>query len=182
MEEIPKAFHQDAKIKKSKTTIIGSILLTISALLPCLDVFLKWFFPSIIEMKDSTGVLITTNIWLATLYISPSIIILATQFKPNPRLYFFPLAIFFYTGLIYFAPTFGFKIDFLLFNSITTAIISILAGLAQVFLLKYVRRITLEESIHTDFISDVKLEFEKLKQENTFLKEKILTQNGKYER
>ena len=28
------------------STIIGAILLTISALLPCLDVFLKWFFRS----------------------------------------------------------------------------------------------------------------------------------------
>lgn len=175
MEVTQKIFRrEDNKLKKSKTSLIGSILLVISALLPCLDVLLKWIFPSIITMRDSTDVLITVNIWLATLYLAPTVILIAVSFKPNPNLYILPITMYFYSGMVYFAPTWGYTVNFLKFNSIITAIYSILAALAVLLITRYVKRLALNEKSNEDFYDDVREEFQKLQEENDELKSKIV--------
>ncbi|SHF16518.1 hypothetical protein [Chryseobacterium vrystaatense] len=128
-------------------------------------------------MKDSTGVKITVDIWLATLYIAPVFIIAAVTFKPNPKFYFFPLFMFCYTGLVYFSPIIGYKVDFFKTNSLLTAVACIIAVMAFMYLLKYIRRITLYEDSENDFHMDAKEEFEKLIQENHELKTKLKSEN-----
>lgn len=176
MAETQKMFPQDDKLRKSKTTTIGSVLIIISALLPCLDVFTKWIYPAIITMKDSTGTLFTIHIWLGSLYCAPLLIIIAVSFKPNPKLYLLPIFMYFYSAMIYFAPTFGYHVNFLKFNSILTAVCSLFAGIAVMFIIRYIRRLVLEESTNDEFLEDVKAEFQRLKNENNSLKDQIKTQ------
>lgn len=178
-EEIQKTFHQEGKIKNSKSALIGSVLLIVSALLPCLDIIIGWIYPEIKDAKDSTGVKITVDIWLATLYIAPVFIITAVNFKPNPKFYFFPLFMFCYTGLVYFSPVLGYRVDFLKINSSLTAFGSAMAVLAFMYLLKYIRRIAMSEEASEDFYLDIKEEFEKLNQENDKLKTKLQTAEKK---
>ena len=180
-EEIQKTYHQESKIKKSRSALIGSILLIISALLPCIDVIVGRFIPGMKDLKDSEGVLVTVDIWLATLYISPAIIILASSFKPNPKLYFLPLFMFFYSGVVYFSPILGKEVDFLKFNSWLAFVISLVGALAFMYTIKYVRLINLSEIAHDNFYYDVKNEFEKLQQENTELKTKLELLQKEYE-
>ncbi len=173
MEEIQKTFRQGSKIKKSKLTYIGSILLIVSAFLPSLDVLSKWLIPGMEEARDSRGVLLTVNIWLATLYIAPVVIIVANYFKPNPWLNFFPLLMFFYAGAVYFSPVIGYEVNYLAQNSWLFFIISFFGALCFMYLLKYVRRVTLleeEENLLNDEIAD---EFSRLNSEINDLKNKL---------
>lgn len=173
MEEIQKTYHQDGKLKKSKSTHIGSILLIISALLPCLDVILKLIFPSLATLRDSTGVLVTVNIWLGNLYFAPTLILIAVSFKPNKNLYILPIIINFYSGMIYFAPTWGYKVDFFRANSIITGLYSILAAIAIMFLTRYIRRLVLQENKNEEFYDDAREEFRRLQNENNELRSKL---------
>lgn len=173
---IQKTYLQENRFKKSKTTLYGSILLLISAFLPCIDVVLKFVFPSMKDMKDSAGVFVTVDIWLTTLYLSPAILILATTLKPHPKLYFFPLFTFFYTAFVYFAPLLGFQIDFLRFNSWMAIIAAIISAILYMMLLKYIRFHTLEENSNDDMLKDMKEEYDKLRKENQELKLKLNTQ------
>lgn len=129
------------------------------------------------EMKDSAGVLVTVDIWLTTLYLSPAILILATTLKPHPKLYFFPLFTFFYTAFVYFAPLLGFKIDFLRFNSWMAIIAAVIAAMLYMMLLKYVRFHTLEENSNYDMFKDMKEQYDELRRENQELKTKLKTPN-----
>lgn len=129
------------------------------------------------EMKDSAGVLVTVDIWLTTLYLSPAILILATTLKPHPKLYFFPLFTFFYTAFVYFAPLLGFKIDFLRFNSWMAIVAAVITAILYMMLLKYVRFHTLEENSNYDMFKDMKEQYDELRRENQELKTKLKTPN-----
>lgn len=129
------------------------------------------------EMKDSAGVLLTVDIWLTTLYLSPAILILATTLRPHPKLYFFPLFTFFYTAFVYFAPILGYKVDFLRFNSWMAVIAAIASAILYMILLKYVRFYTLAEDNNDNMLEDLKLQYYKVKNENSELKLKIQTQD-----
>lgn len=113
MEEIRKQFYRlrDRFIKLSNLTYLSSILLIISGLLPFLDVFLVWRFPNLQTARDIRGALLRDDIWLATLYFSPALIIIAAQFKPYVYAYHFPLFAYTYTGIMYFAPYLGFDME-----------------------------------------------------------------------
>lgn len=169
----------DRKLKKSKTTYIGSILIVVSALLPCLDVVLKWIFPSLWTLRDSTDTLISTNIWLGTLYVAPTIILIAVNFKPNPKLYVLPITMYFYTGMVYYAPILGFKINFLRINSFIAGIYSVLAAMAVMFIIRYIKRLVLDEETNEEFYNDTREEFKILQDEIDELKLKLKTQEKK---
>lgn len=169
-EETQKMFRQGNNLKKSKSTYIGSMLLLVSAFLPSLDVLSKWIIPGMEDMKDSRGVLLTVDIWLATLYFSPVLIILATVLRPNPRLYFFPLCMFLYAGAVYFSPVFGNEVNYLKLNSWLFFVISFIGALCFMYLLKYVRRIVLVENSEDNFNIDIQEEMERLSEENNKLK------------
>lgn len=173
MEEIQKTFRQGSKIKKSKLTYIGSVLLIVSAFLPSLDVLSKWLIPGMAEARDSRGVLMTVNIWLATLYIAPVVIIVANYFKPNPWLNFFPLLMFFYAGAVYFSPVIGYEVNYLAQNSWLFFVISLFGALCFMYLLKYVRRITLLEEEESLLNDEIEAEFNRLTSEINELKNKL---------
>ncbi|CAD0220428.1 hypothetical protein [Chryseobacterium sp. JV274] len=170
MKEIQKTFLQENKIKKSKSAKIGSVLLIVSAILPCIDVVFKRYVPGMDTLKDSQGVLVTVDIWLVTLFISPALILLAVSFRPNPKLYFFPLLTSFYSGTVYFSPILGGKVDFLKVNSWTFFIVSAAGALLYMWLLKYIRWLRLDENASDHFKNDLKEEIKRLKQENEQLK------------
>jgi membrane protein implicated in regulation of membrane protease activity len=127
------------------------------------------------EIRDSQGVLVTVDIWLTTLYLSPAILILATTLKPHPKLYFFPLFTFFYTAFVYFAPLLGYKVDFLRFNSWMAIVAAIISAVLYMLLLRYVRYHTLEENSNDLMLQDMKQEYDKLRKENHELKIKLNT-------
>ena len=81
---------------------------------------------------------------------------------------------YFYSGMIYFAPTWGYQVNFLKFNSILTAIYSLLAALAVLLIIRYVKRLVLDEKTNEDFYDDVREEFQKLQKKNDELKAKII--------
>ncbi|WPO89923.1 hypothetical protein [Chryseobacterium sp. HR92] len=124
-------------------------------------------------LKDSQGVLVTVDIWLVTLFISPALILLAISFKPNPKLYFFPLLTSFYSGTVYFSPIIGNKVDFLKVNSWTFFTVSVIGTILYMWLLKYIRRVRLEEGASDNFQKDLIEEIEKLSAENDRLKNKL---------
>ena len=182
MEETQKMFHRENKIKKSKSTYIGSILLIVSAFLPSLDVLSKLVIPGMAEARDSRGVLLTVNIWLATLYIAPVVIIIANYFKPNPRLYFLPLLMFSYAGAVYFSPVIGNEVNYLQLNSWLFFVISFVGSLCFMYVLKYVRRITLLEDSEVELHEDYMNEVRNLIQENKQLRNKLNQETKGYER
>jgi len=172
-------FRQGNKIKQSKSAYIGSVLLIVSAFLPSLDVLSKWLIPGMNEARDSRGVLMTVNIWLATLYLSPVILIIATYFRPNPKLYFFPLCMFLYAGAVYFSPIIGKEVNYLQLNSWLFFVISVFSALCFMYTLRYVRMLTLVETSESDFHEDVKEKFDMLTAENDRLKNKIRSLENK---
>ncbi|WP_223559564.1 hypothetical protein [Chryseobacterium lathyri] len=134
------------------------------------------------DARDSRGVLMTVNIWLATLYIAPVILITATYFKPNPRLYFFPLSMFLYAGAVYFSPIIGKEVNYLQLNSWLFFVISVVGTLCFMYVLRYVRLLTIVENAENIFQEDVKDRFDKLANENSQLKNKItLLENNQHE-
>lgn len=181
MEEIQKTFRQGNKIRRSKSACIGSILLIVSAFLPSLDVLSKWLIPGMAEARDSRGVLLTVNIWLATLYIAPVIIIIANYFRPNPRLYFFPLLMFFYAGAVYFSPVIGYEVNYLQLNSWLFFVASFVGAFCFMYLLKYIRRIILLEDDNEAFHKDVIDGVQRLVEENNQLRNKLNQETKRYE-
>ncbi|MGU3377392.1 hypothetical protein [Chryseobacterium sp. M5A1_1a] len=134
------------------------------------------------EARDSRGVLMTVNLWLATLYLAPVLIIVANYFKPNPRLYFFPLSMFIYAGAVYFSPVIGYEVNYLELNSWLFFIISIIGAFSFMYVLRYIRRITLIEDSSNEFNCDVREEFEKISEENNYLRNKLNQEAKRYER
>ena len=177
MKETQKTFLQESKIRKSKSAKIGSVLLIVSAILPCIDVIFKRYIPGMDTMRDSQGVLVTVDIWLITLFFSPSLIITATWFRPNPKLYFFPLLTSFYSTAVYVSPLIGKKVDFLKVNSWTFFLFSFIGVLLYMWLLKYIKWLRLEEKANDNFQSDLIEELKALKEENIKLKSEINSQN-----
>ncbi|MGE8528465.1 hypothetical protein [Chryseobacterium rhizosphaerae] len=176
MEEIQKTYRQENKIRKTESTYIGSILLIVSAFLPCLDRILVWIWPILDESRDTRGVPISTDIWIASVYLAPVFIIIAAFFRPNYKIYTFPLVIFFYSAVVYYAPIFGYDVKFLRWNSWLALLASIIAGVCLYFVLKHVRWVELEENASDDFYDDVLEKFEKLNEENKNLRSQIKSQ------
>lgn len=166
-------YHQENKIKKSSSTFIGSALVIMSAVLPCLDRILVWTFPNLDIWTDSRGVLLSTNIWIASVYLSPVFIITSFFFQTNKKIYFFPLFIFFYSAIVYYAPIFNYHIKFLAFNSWLALIVSIVAAFLFIWLFGILKWIKLEEISNDDMLNDMKFEYDKLREENRQLKTKL---------
>lgn len=125
------------------------------------------------EARDSRGVLMTVNIWLATLYIAPVVIIVANYFKPNPWFYFFPLFMFFYAGAVYFSPVIGYEVNYLSQNSWLFFVISFFGAICFMYLLMYVRRINLLEDEEGLLNEEIQNEFKRLNTEISTLKNKL---------
>jgi|GEM_PF-3855670 len=134
------------------------------------------------EARDSRGVLITVDIWLSSLYIAPVLIIIANYFRPNPRLYFFPLLMFFYAGAVYFSPVIGNEVNYLQLNSWLFFLASFFGSICFMYMLKHVRRITLLEDNDSKFYEDIEDGVERLIEENKLLKEKLNQETNRYER
>lgn len=177
MKVTQKTYLQENRIKNSNSAKIGSVLLIVSAILPCIDVIFKRYVPGMDTLTDSQGVLITVDIWLVTLFFSPAVIILAMSFKPNPKMYFFPLLTSFYSTAVYFSPMLGKKVDFLTVNSWTFFVVAVVGALLYMWLLKYIRLLRLEERAHVDFQTDLIDELKKTKEENKRLKETLNQKN-----
>lgn len=134
------------------------------------------------QARDSRGVLMTVNIWLATLYLSPVIIIVANFFKPNPKIYFFPLCMFLYAGAVYFSPVIGYEVNYLQLNSWLFFTVSVFGSICFMYALKYIRRLTLVENSDENIYHDFTTEFNKLTEENNYLKNKLNQETKRYER
>lgn len=172
-EEILKTYPQENKIKKSNSSLIGSSLLILATILPCLDRILCWIWPSLDINLDSRGTIISVNIWQGCLYTSAVLIAVAAFFKPNMKIYYFPIVINAYSAIVYFAPIFGYNVKFLALNSWLAAIISLATTIPIMWMLQYIKALTIVEDNNSIFYQDVKDEFEKLNLENNTLKNKL---------
>jgi len=174
-EEILKTYHQENKIKNSNSSLIGSSLLIVATILPALDRILCWFIPSLDSDKDARGVYLSVNIWQGSLYLSAVFIAFASFFKPDKKIYYYPIVINTYSAIVYYAPIWGYNIKFLQLNSWLAALISILITFPIMRMLKRVRLLTLHEKTNDDFQSDLIHEIKKLNQENKRLKSHLKT-------
>lgn len=172
-EEIQKDYHQENKIKNSKSSLIGSSLLIMATILPCVDRILCWIWPSLDVIEDNRGVVLSINIWQGCLYTSAVLIALSAFFNPSKKLYYYPIVINAYSAIVYFAPIFGFQVRFLELNSWLAAIISIAITYPIMLMLKHVKYLNLEERANDDFQNDLITEIRKLDQENKRLKHQI---------
>lgn len=176
MEEIQKTYHQGSKIKNSHSSIIGSSLLILATILPCIDRILCWIWPSLDVIKDNRGVILSVNIWQGCLYTSSVLIAIAAFYKPNKNIYYYPIAINAYSAIVYFAPIWGFNIKFLEWNSWLAAMISMIITIPIILILKHIRLLSLEEKATDDFHNDLIAKIRNLSQENKKLKNKKETQ------
>ncbi len=172
-EEIQKDYRQENKIKNSNSSLIGSSLLIMATILPCVDRIMCWIWPSLDVIQDSRGVVLSINIWQGCLYMSSVFIALAAFFNPSKKLYYLPIAINAYSAIVYFAPIFGIQVRFLALNSWLAAVISIAITYPIMLMLKHVRYLNLEERAKDEFQSDLIEEIKKLNQENIKLKHQI---------
>lgn len=173
MEEIQKTYRQGNKIKNSNSSLIGSSLLIMATILPCLDRILCWIWPSLDVDVDSRGTIISVNIWQGCLYLSSVFIACSVFFKTSQKLYYYPIAINAYSAIVYFSPVFGFKVKFLELNSWLAAIISIIITYPIMLMLNHFSLLSLEEKAEVNFQEDLKIEIKKLNLENKKLKHQL---------
>lgn len=172
-EAIQKDYRQENNLKNSKSSLIGSSLLIVATILPCIDRILCWIWPSLDVLTDSRGVVLSINIWQGCLYTSSAFIAMSAFFKISKKLYYYPIAINAYSAIVYFSPIFGFKVKFLELNSWLAALISIAITYPIMLMLKHIKYLNLEEKAENDFQSDLIHEIKKLNQENIKLKHQI---------
>lgn len=177
-EEIQKAYRQEDKFKKSKASLIGSSLVIMATILPCIDRILCWIWPSLDSLTDSRGVVLSINIWQGCLYASSVLLAASAFFKPNFKLYYYPIAINAYSSIVYFSPIFGYKIKFLQLNSLLAGVVSLIISYPIFYMLKHVRLLTLQEKATDDFQADLIHEIKKLNSENKKLKSDLNSQNN----
>lgn len=171
-EEILKTYHQESRIKKSISTFIGSTLIIVSTILPCLDRILVWRYPELDVLTDSRGVLISSNIWIGSVYLSPVLIITSYFFKINPKLLFYPLLVFFYSAIVYYSPIFGYDVKFLKLNSWLALLLSAASAFAYILVFTHMKWLKLEENANEVMVEDFRNEYTKLVIENESLKKR----------
>ncbi len=88
-------------------------------------------------------------------------------------MYYFPLTMFAYSAIVYYAPIFGFDIKFLRLNSWLAALISLAAVVPVMVMLRYVKYLASAENSDELFYSDVSEKFHQLNNENIRLKKEI---------
>lgn len=106
-----------------------------SSVLPFLDVITETLCPTIIGKTDVRDALITTDIWVSTLYLSPVLIIIASQLRPHIWSYQFPLFTFLYTAIMFFLPVLGFNIE----PSIYTRILLFISVIPVTLIIKKIK-------------------------------------------
>lgn len=178
MKEVTqKIYRQDGNITNTKSTLIGSSLVIVAAILPALDRILVWIWPALDTIRDLRGVKISVDIWQGSLYAAPVCIAIAAFYRPHKKLYYFPITMSAYGSIIYFAPIFGYDVHFMEWNSWLAGLISMVATLPIMKMLQNVKYLSLVETSDDDFYDDVLEKMEELHSENEELKQKLKSQS-----
>lgn len=104
-------FHLGGKYKLTYLKLIGSIIVILSGLIPFTDNIIVWVNPEFDKYLDRRGVLLRSDIWIESIYLSIIFVSIGGYLKPYKWSYFFPIYAATYSLVMYELMRYGFEID-----------------------------------------------------------------------
>ncbi|REC57022.1 hypothetical protein DRF62_02365 [Chryseobacterium piscium] len=148
-EEILKTsqFRLGGKHRFTYIKLVGSIIVILSGFVPFTDNIWSWIDPEFNKTLDARGVLLRSDVWIESLYVSILLTSLGRLLKAYPHTYFFPIYAATYSLVMYELMRFGFNIDPDWFHRLGF-LIMLLPGLYIIYRLQeYVKNLKLQDEI-----------------------------------
>lgn len=113
MEEIQKTFlsRLGGKHRLTYLKLTGSIIVILSGFVPFTDNIWSWLDPEFNTMKDARGVLLRSDVWIESLYVTIILCSIGRFMRAYHVCYFLPIYASFYSLCMYELMRFGFNID-----------------------------------------------------------------------
>ncbi|MGU3377295.1 hypothetical protein [Chryseobacterium sp. M5A1_1a] len=102
------------KLRRHKLTylkLIGSIIVILSGFVPFTDNIWSWIDPKFNSMLDSRGVLLRSDVWIESLYVTIVLCSIGRYMQAYSHCYLLPIYASLYSLTMYELMRYGYKID-----------------------------------------------------------------------
>lgn len=156
MEEIQKTFlsRLGGKHRLTYLKLTGSIIVILSGFVPFADNIISWIYPEFDKMLDGRGVLLRSDIWIESLYLSIVLCSIGRIMRAYNLCYYFPIYAACYSLAMYELMRYGYEINPDWSHRIGF-LIMLIPGFYIIFRLnRYIKKLKFRDTIIVDSIEE----------------------------